>query len=67
MAVLRVILYISVVTVYTSETKRVVYINWLFVLGTCESEIFIQIESRIESAATIQIWTKSRIESGCTV
>ena len=30
-------------------------------LGTCESEIFLRIESRIESTATIRI----RIESGC--
>jgi len=33
-------------------------------LGTCESEIFVRIESRIESAATIRI--ESRIESGCS-
>jgi len=33
-------------------------------VGTCESEIFVWIESRIESAATIQIRIESRIESG---
>ena len=33
-------------------------------VGTWESEIFVQIESRIESAATIRI--DSRIESGCS-
>jgi len=32
-------------------------------LGTCESEIFVRIESRIESAATIRIRIESRIES----
>jgi len=32
-------------------------------VGTCESEIFDRIESRIESAATIRI--ESRIESWC--
>jgi len=31
-------------------------------VGTCELEIFVRIESRIESAATIRI----RIESGCS-
>jgi len=35
-------------------------------LGFCESEIFVRIESRIESAATIQIQIESRIESGCS-
>ena len=34
-------------------------------LGTCESEIFVRIESLIESADTIQIRIESRIESGC--
>jgi len=34
----------------------------LKVLGTCESEIFVPIESRIESAVTIRI----RIKSGCS-
>ena len=34
-------------------------------LGTCESEMFVWIESQIESAATIRIWIKSRIESWC--
>ena len=33
-------------------------------LGTCESEIFVRIESQIESAATLQIEIESRIESG---
>ena len=33
-------------------------------LGTCESETFVRIESRIESAATIRI--ESRIELGCS-
>jgi len=35
-------------------------------LGPCESEIFVRIESRIESAATIRIRIESRIESGCS-
>jgi len=35
----------------------------VYSIGTCESEIFVRIESRIESAATIQI----RIESGCSL
>jgi len=38
--------------------------KWQIELGTCESEIFVQIESRIQSAATIWIWIKSGIESG---
>jgi len=38
----------------------------MFQLGTCESEIFVRIESRIESAATIRIRIESRIESGCS-
>ena len=33
-------------------------------IGTCESEIFVRIESWIESAATI--WIESRIEAGCS-
>ena len=35
-------------------------------LGTCESEIFVRIESRIESKFTIPIRIESRIESGCS-
>jgi len=38
--------------------------NLIFRLWTCESEIFVRIESRIESADTIQIRIVSRIESG---
>jgi len=37
-----------------------------FKVGTCESEIFVRIESRIELAATIRIRIESRIESGCS-
>ena len=35
-------------------------------LGTCELDIFVRIESRIESAATIRIRIEYRIESGCS-
>ena len=34
-----------------------------FQIETCESEISVRIESRIESAATIRIRIESRIES----
>jgi len=37
----------------------------IYEVGTCESEIFVRIESRIESSTAIQIWIKSRIESEC--
>jgi len=35
-------------------------------VGTCESEIFVRIESRIKSAATTQIRIESGIKSGCS-
>ena len=40
--------------------------KFTYSIGTCESEIFVQIESRIKSAATIKIRIESRIESGCS-
>jgi len=36
-------------------------------IGTCESEIFVRIESRIESTFPIRIRIESRIESGIVV
>jgi len=34
-----------------------------YFVETCESEISVQIEPRIKSAATIRIWIESQIES----
>ena len=35
-------------------------------VGTCESEIVVRIESQIESAVMIRLRIESRIESGCS-
>ena len=55
--------YEYLVVIFLWSTMQRIELILHYKLGTCESEISIRIESRIESAATIRIQIESRIES----